>query len=396
MKDGIVYEYYNNKFFYLKKDKDKSFSEIGKKQFNYNSNLMITRIKDTENEIEIIYRKNNEIKYKIITDTEIKKEKFCSYFLPDKQDKPAIIEKDNSIIINSLYNNNFIELKSENNRDFSLTNISEKDKFKEIINKNFDFFLSKVDFLNDKLGQTLANLYMLANFSDNNRIFFLFYSEKTQPKSLKDFQEFCNFKQDGPDFKVGIIGNKKHNHSLCIVIPNNYIYPEEKCLLFDSSFAKNIKIKDNLYTDLNDEILKDLEVADIPNLQHGNSCTLFAMLFTKIIAENCLKFEDILKYKDKILISLFKEIKEYETKYPNLANCEDEYGRGLFCKCGLNGISQIIVNDSLNQEMYFRKFYHPEKTKVFSELNSKDNSSEKWQNFINNSRIKTIEFKNSK
>ena len=256
--------------------------------------------------------------------------------------------------------------------------------------------MSKVDFLNDNLRQTLANLYMFVNFSDNNRIFFLFYSDKTQPKSLKDFQEFCNFKQDGPDFKVGIIGNKQHNHSLCIVIPNNYIYPKEKCLLFDSSFTKNIKIKDNLYTDLNNEILRDLQVVDIPNLQHGNSCTLFAILFTKIVAENCLKFEDILKYKNKILISLFKEIKGYEIKCPNLANCKDEYGKGLFYECGLNSISQIIISDSLNREMYFRKFYHPEKTKVFSELNSKDNSSKKWQNFINNSKIKTIEFKNSK
>lgn len=277
---------------------------------------------EAENIVEEEIFKNNKLSKKTQTVKSSNAERVFEY-RKDGTKKYTIVKKDGKEICSSFYLSSnqaepvFTELINIDGRVFTIFDpktkerakikLSEdfghiietkpdKEKCKRIINGVFSTSLQETDFLNDNLGQTLANIYMFANF-DDKKTFLNFYSEEKQPKTLRDFQRKYFSEDDKAEFKAGIIANKSRNHSLCLVISNPKKYPGEKAILFDSNFLEKYKTHDNIYTDLDKELAKDVEVINSSNMQHGRSCTLFALSAVDLLEKN-KKFFDI-NYKIK-------------------------------------------------------------------------------------------------
>ncbi len=207
---------------------------------------------------------------------------------------------------------------------------------RQIIDDIFEEFMKKFNPLTDNLGQNMANAYLMTH-CDPNTIFINFDNKATQAKTLKEFQTRYFVEGDKAEFKVGIIGNEKHDHSMCLVIPNPILHPEAKAFLFDSSFAR-IKIKDGLFTDVNSDLAKDVLLLNSCQMQHGNSCTFFAMLaaeelskksFAEIQAlhkhiqalhEHSLRLTRVANDFELELSELLKE------KFPLQVDCKSEHG----------------------------------------------------------------------
>lgn len=218
------------------------------------------------------------------------------------------------------------------------TEPKDKHKLSEITNNVLNSFLNNVDFLNDTMGQELPNVYLYTNLN-HDKIFTNFDITK-QPKTLKEFQDKFFDENDEVEFKVGLIANKEKNHSLCLIVPNPKKFPKEKAILLDSAFAKSIKMKNGTYTDLEPSLLKDVKIVNSQNIQHGNSCTLFALGTAELIAQKD-SFLDIRKeFIDAKVCRNFdiptKFEEEVATKIPQMFNLrnkiKDENGNGLVNK----------------------------------------------------------------
>lgn len=210
-----------------------------------------------------------------------------------------------------------------------------KEKSKKIINNIFNNFLNKIDFANDTMTQELANAYIFANLDEKKS--FLNFDIDNQLQTLKEFQDRYFTKNDKSDFKVGIITNNERNHAMCLVLPNPYIYPKEKAILIDSSFVKDIKMKNGLYTDLNPELAKDIRIVNSKNIQHGASCVLYSIGVAQLLSQK-KSFLDVRKtFADTKACDLFniptsfeKEVSEKIPQMFDIKNkIEDKYGTGL-------------------------------------------------------------------
>ena len=212
---------------------------------------------------------------------------------------------------------------------------NDKEKSKKIINNIFNNFLNKIDFANDTMTQELANAYIFANLDEKKS--FLNFDIDNQLQTLTEFQDRYFTKNDKSDFKVGIITNNERNHAMCLVLPNPYIYPKEKAILIDSSFVKDIKMKNGLYTDLNPELAKDIRVVNSKNIQHGASCVLYSIGIAQLLSQK-KSFLDVRKtFADTKACDLFniptsfeKEVSEKIPQMFDIKNkIEDKYGTGL-------------------------------------------------------------------
>lgn len=318
---------------------------------------------EAENIVEEEIFKNNKLSKKTQTVKSSNAERVFEY-RKDGTKKYTIVRKDGKEICSSFYLSSnqaepvFTELMNIDGRVFTIFDpktkerakikLSEdfghiietkpdKEKCKRIINGVFNTSLQETDFLNDNLGQTLANMYMFANF-DDKKTFLNFYSEEKQPKTLRDFQRKYFSDDDKTEFKVGIIANKNRNHSLCLVIPNPKKYPGEKAILFDSNFLEKYKTHDNIYTDVDKELAKDVEVINSSNMQHGRSCTLFALSAVDLLEKNKTFFDIRSRFTDvqasrnfKIPTDFEEEIAEnIKTKYTTQKPMVDVYGDDMF------------------------------------------------------------------
>lgn len=226
------------------------------------------------------------------------------------------------------------------------TEPKDKRKLSKITNNVLNSFLNNVDFLNDTMGQELPNAYLYANL-DNSKIFTNFDIIK-QPKTLKEFQDKFFDENDEVEFKVGLIANKAKNHSLCLIIPNPKKFPKEKAILLDSAFVKSIKMKNGTYTDLEPSLLDDVKIVNSQNIQHGNSCTLFALGTAEIIAQKdsfldirkefidtkvCRNFNIPTKFEEEVAIKM-PQIFHLRNKI------KDENGTGLVNKYFINNLQR--------------------------------------------------------
>ena len=192
-----------------------------------------------------------------------------------------------------------IKEKEDNGRGYEIIGKNAKSIVDSIMNK----FLQEVDFLNNNLGQKLANAYLITHIDDINKdkLFVILNAEKNQPKTLKDFQNKY-FKEGNkkPEFKVGLISNKNNNHSLAIIIPNPNIYPDKNAYVFDSSYADSKINKNGNYDDINEEMQENIKILNSTQIQHGNCCTLFAMsAILELVKYNNLETIDKI-YEDKV------------------------------------------------------------------------------------------------
>lgn len=333
IKRMVNYYYTNNAMVINHETKTKIIKEIFK-----NDKLYINSYFNKNENTELVhtYRKDGTKKYVIYK--KCGKEVFSYFYLPSSQKKPVIIEKKNEsfTIINPKTREKATIIISKDYKNI-LKTIPNKEKYKQIVNNIFNNFLKDVNFLDDNLGQILANMYMYVNF-DNKKIFLNFCSQKTQLKTLKGFQKKYFLDGDDAEFKVGIIANKNNNHSLCLVIPNPKKYPREKAILFDSNFSAKYKMNNNIYTDVNEELIKDTEIINSMSMQHGYSCTLFALSAVDTLIQNKTfldikaKFVDVQESRKFKIPTKFEEevaktiITKYKVKKPMI----DKYGNGIF------------------------------------------------------------------
>ncbi|MDD2839507.1 MAG: hypothetical protein PHY80_00055 [Rickettsiales bacterium] len=232
---------------------------------------------------EIQYRPDGLLKY-IDDDIGTMRQKYILYF----QDgvTPILIQR----------HKNYRFVSPKTGEEFKLIStesgyqiLTDRERGRQVIDDIFEKFMENFNPLVENLGQDMANAY-LATHCDPNRMFINFAAKATQPRTLKEFQDKYFTAGDTAEFKVGIIGNKDSNHSMCLVIPNPALYPKAKAFLFDSSFSRS-KMKDGLFTDVNLELARDIYLLNSSQMQHGDSCTFFAMLAVEELSQK--SFEEI-------------------------------------------------------------------------------------------------------
>lgn len=349
-------------------------------------------LKDGNGELVSEYRKDGTKKYQIIKKDG--KEICSSFYLPSNQVEPVFTE---SMYINGRVFKFFDPKTKERakiklSEDFGhiLKTKPDKEKCKQIINNVFSTSLQETDFLNDNLGQTLANVYIFANF-DDKKTFLNFYSDEKQPKTLRDFQKKYFSDDDETEFKVGIIANKSRNHSLCLVIPNPKKYPKEKAILFDSNFLEKYKTYNNTYTDVDKELAKDVEVINSSNMQHGRSCTLFALSAVDLLEKNKTfldiksRFTDVQTSRNfKIPTDFEEEMAEnIKTKYTTQKPMIDAYGDDILSYDFKNDLKKKVelyksgmytVNYEQNNQLKKIRRKKPQKNNYYQEQLKKHRS----------------------
>lgn len=365
--------------------------------FMKNGKLRISSIFNDNREYRKEYRKDGTLKY--LSEYEIKDMKdfnknillSTSIYLQSIEE-PVIVTKDNQIVFKDpkTKENSIIYLSKDNTKIIKIFP-NDKEKCKKTINNIFQYFLNSIDFLNDTMTQELANAYIYANLDKSKT--FLNFDMDNQIRTLKELQKKYFKDDDYSEFKVGIITNKAQNHSLCIVIPNPKLYPNEKAILIDSSFAKTVKVKNGIYNDVDKKLVKNIQMVNSKNIQHGNSCVLFSLGITELLSKKESFFDIKKSFVDYEICNYFsiptKFEQEIAEKIPQMFQIKnqikDKHGEGLVNRYFINDLKQRVILE----EKYRKKLLDVEQKKL-EELKQKFNQ----YNIQKNSKKDKFYFRN--
>lgn len=370
----------------LAKENDKYVSK--KIDFLVNGKCKISSTLKDGLEYRKEFRDDNTLKYlsvnKIVDEYDLTNNEIIYYdFYIQNMDFPVIKNEKNKLhLIDPVTRQEAIFNLSDDGTRILSTEPKDKKTLTTIVDNVFEQLLNNIDFSNDTMGQELPNVYLYTH-SSNDKIFTNFDIEQ-QPKTLKEFQNKFFDENDNAEFKVGLIANKEKNHSLCLIIPNPRKFPKEKAILLDSAFISSVKMKNGMYTELEPSLLKDLKIVNSKNVQHGNSCTIFALGTAEIIAQKDSLFDVRKEFTDANVCRNFsiptKFEEEVAAKIPEMFHVKhqikDKNGEGLVNKFFIDDL-QKKADLYKSRKKYFDNIENGKLKKLEKKFNKYKKESEK-------------------